>query len=226
MPLSREAIEQNEKLSLAGVLAAGIAHEIRNPLTSLRGFIQLLQHKQPFYTKIMLEEIDRINSIVSELLILAKPKVASYESKQLHLLIEDTLMLLKAQALLYNIEMTAAYHPDALQGKVLCDENRIKQVFINLVKNAMEAMLDGKGAVHIQLSQEDQWLLVSVTDEGGGIPRELIDSIGKPFITTKENGTGLGLMVCSQIITEHNGTIQFESERKGTRIEVRLPQHC
>lgn len=221
--ISPESVAQTDKLSLAGVLAAGIAHEIRNPLTSLRGFIQLQREQQPLYSRIMLEEIDRINAIVSELLLLAKPKAAVYEAKRIDRLLEETLTLLRAQALLVGIELTSSVDEDASRAEVLCDENKLKQVFINLVKNGMEATANG-GAIHIHLIREEEWVVVSVSDEGCGMPAELLKSVGTPFLSTKEGGTGLGLMVCGSIVQEHKGTIRYRSEvGKGTSVEVRLP---
>ncbi|MCI3920997.1 ATP-binding protein [Paenibacillus sp. TRM 82003] len=221
----RDNVLQTDKLSLAGVLAAGIAHEIRNPLTSLRGFVQLQRDQQPQYTRIMLEEIDRINDIVSELLVLAKPKETLYEPKRVDRLLEDTMTLLQAQALLLGIELTASREADASRTKVLCDENKLKQVFINLVKNGMEAMSDG-GTIHIGLFLEREWIVVTVTDEGCGMPAELLESLGTPFLSTKEGGSGLGLMVCGSIVEEHRGTIRYRSEQgKGTSVEVRLPAY-
>jgi two-component system sporulation sensor kinase C len=226
LQFNREALEQTEKLSLVGVLAAGIAHEIRNPLTSLRGFIQLLHEKQPQYTRIMLEEIDRINEIVNELLLLAKPKAAAFEPRCVDRLVDDTLTLLRGQALLHDIELSSMCDANAVGARVMCDENKLKQVFINLVKNAIEAMQADKGTIEIRITREQEWVVVSVTDQGCGMPQELLEVVGKPFLSTKEGGTGLGLMVCGSIMAEHKGSIQFESaEGEGTTVEVHLPAY-
>jgi two-component system, sporulation sensor kinase C len=219
------AEQEQEKLSMAGILAAGIAHEIRNPLTSLKGFLQLTAAKpKPEYTAIMLSEVDRINEIVTELLELAKPKETAFEERDLSALLEQTVTLLEAQANLSNV--TLAMEPGARELPpiiVTCEENKLKQVFINLIKNAIEASAGG-GAIRIAVLVSDEQAVVEVADTGSGLPEEQLEQLGQPFYTTKEQGNGLGLMVCRRIVQDHGGTIAFRSEAgEGTVVAVRLP---
>ncbi|MGN7468788.1 PAS domain-containing sensor histidine kinase [Brevibacillus sp. SAFN-007a] len=223
---TKELLRQSDKLSAIGQLAAGIAHEIRNPLTSLRGFIQLLDasvegtHRN--YCQIMLSELDRINLIVSELLVLAKPQAVRFQRKDLSDLIGNVLSLLESQANLKNIQIHASIDPQL--PLISCEENQIKQVLLNICKNAMEALPEG-GEIHVrgQLVSAEH-IQISITDNGCGIDPERIPRLGEPFYTTKENGTGLGLMVSQRILEDHGGSLQIESERQqGTTVRILLP---
>lgn len=223
---TKEMLRQSDKLSAIGQLAAGIAHEIRNPLTSLRGFIQLLDASvggaQRNYCQIMLSELDRINLIVSELLVLAKPQAVRFQPKDLSELIRNVLSLLESQANLKNIQMHASI--DEQLPLISCEENQIKQVLLNLCKNAMEALPDG-GEIYVKGQQVSaEHIQISIRDNGCGIDPERIPRLGEPFYTTKENGTGLGLMVSQRILEDHGGSLQIESERqKGTTVSIVLP---
>ena len=224
---SRELIQESEKLHIVGELAAGIAHEIRNPLTSLRGFVQLLNFQKQKgtmdYYQIMLSEIDRINSIVSELLLLAKPKTMNYKQVDLKVLIKSIILLLNAQANLYGVVMKPSFHTEKGSYLVYCEENKLKQVFINILKNAIEAMTSG-GHLQIDVKLVHDRALILFTDEGPGITKEHLAKIGQPFYTTKEKGTGLGLMISKSIIENHKGTMRIESEvGQGTTVEIILP---
>jgi len=217
--------QEREKLSMAGMLAAGIAHEIRNPLTSLRGFLQLsAPQTNPAYTAIMLSEVDRINEIVTELLELAKPKEMAYEPRDLTGLLVQTVVLLEAQANLNNVSLTVrAEAADRAPVIVACEENKLKQLFINLIKNAIEAAAGG-GAIRIAVRAADDQAVVEVADNGQGLEQEQLERLGQPFYTTKEQGSGLGLMICRRIVQDHGGSIAFRSEAgRGTVVTVRLP---
>jgi two-component system, sporulation sensor kinase C len=218
-----EELVHSDRLNMAGTLAAGIAHEIRNPLTSLRGFLQLLQKREPQYTEIMLSEVDRINHIVTELLELASPKESRFEPRLLQPLLQNVITLLQPQALLHQIQLIGNYGQDTGYLVVVCSELKLKQVFINLIKNAMEAMPDG-GNIVITLAAEGEWARVEIADDGNGIPQELIDKIGNPFFTTKAEGTGLGLMISRRIVEDHKGRLSFRNLPKGgAAVTVGLP---
>lgn len=222
---TEELLRQSDKLSAIGQLAAGIAHEIRNPLTALRGFIQLLHAntaQQNNYCEIMLSELDRINFIVSELLLLAKPQVVKFQNKELSSLLQNVISLLESQAIMNNIQIITHFPAQSLS--ITCEENQLKQVFINIMKNAIEAMPDG-GELRIEMSvYEEGKILIRFIDQGCGIDPERIPKLGEPFYTTKEKGTGLGLMVTYKIIEHHGGSIQIESQPHiGTIVEVMLP---
>jgi two-component system, sporulation sensor kinase A len=224
MKRAEEMLRKSEKLAIAGELAAGVAHEIRNPLATLRGFVQLLSdgHNINDYLSIMLSEIDRINSIVTEFLMLAKPQASTeYVKKDIRLILNSVVYLIRSQASLNNVELICDF--DTSIPLIKCEENHLKQVFINILKNAIEAMNNG-GAILIQLKRSDNDVWVQVKDQGCGIPQNLLPKIGEPFYTTKEKGTGLGLMICHKIIGDHMGNIQINSiEGKGTTVDIFLP---
>jgi PAS domain S-box-containing protein len=217
-------IRESDKLSLVGQLAAGIAHEIRNPLTSLRGFIQLLQYKSEDnreYCQIMLSEMDRINLIVSEFLILAKPHMVQYTVRDINQIISQVATLIGTQAIINNIHLDTKL-TEGLPS-ISCEENQLKQVMINLIKNAIEAMPNG-GTITVETGMHDsEHLYIRIIDEGKGIPPERLNKLGEPFYTTKEHGTGLGLMVCYKIIENHLGKLLVHSEvDQGTTFEIIL----
>ena len=220
-----EELKQKEKLAVIGQMAAAIGHEIRNPLSSLRGFTQLQQERYPNtndYYPIMIQEIDRINSIVNDLMYIGKPRVIHFEKASIEEIIAYTLSITQQQAERQGVtvETTMAGPLPPLD----CDEKQLKQVFINLIKNAIEAMPEG-GRIEIRVKVlERQKMIVSIQDEGGGIAEDNLLNLGEPFFTTKKDGTGLGLMVTNQIIKEHLGEINIKSGlEKGTRAEVILP---
>ncbi|MBB3113381.1 PAS domain S-box-containing protein [Paenibacillus phyllosphaerae] len=221
---SEEALLQSEKLSVIGQLAAGVAYEIRNPLTTLKGFIQLQQRgiiiSDPNLS-LMLAELDRINLIVSEFLVLAKPQATDFRMVNIQAILAEIDVLLQPQAIMQNIQISIA--PPVAIPSVYGESNQLKQVFINILKNAMEAMPCG-GNVCIELRADSSCLLIRFSDQGCGIPQESITQLGDPFFTNKENGTGLGLMVSKQIIANHKGSITFDSTLgEGTTVDIRLP---
>jgi two-component system sporulation sensor kinase A len=220
-----ELLMKSEKLSVAGQLAAGVAHEIRNPLTAIKGFVQLMGSSEaymPKYFPIVKEELERIELIIKELLMLAKPQAIQMKRTDLTTLIEDVVLLVEAQAILQNIEvrLTLAGHRCFIQ----CDANQIKQVFINFLKNAIEAMPQG-GVIEValEISSEEE-PVIRIQDQGYGISEEQLRMIGEPFYSTKEEGTGLGMLVSYKIIENHSGRIRISSEvGVGTTIIVTFP---
>ncbi|WP_281888608.1 PAS domain S-box protein [Paenibacillus sp. YYML68] len=224
---SEQQLQLSEKLSLAGQLAAGIAHEIRNPLTAIKGFITLLEREyrsKPEYFSVIGSEIERIEQIISELLMLAKPQAAQYESKDIRDIVEPMIKLMEAQALLRNIQLQYDFSDETLL--VHCNENQLKQVFINFVKNAIESMPHG-GQILITTASADRearTLQITIRDEGEGIPPELLARLGEPFFSTKEKGTGLGYAVSKKIIENHGGTLVIRSTvHVGTEVHIQLP---
>ncbi|MFS0637977.1 ATP-binding protein [Mesobacillus foraminis] len=219
-----EESRQKENLAVIGQMAASIAHEIRNPLSALKGFTQLQQEKDAsednFYP-IMLNEIDRINMIVSDLLIIGKPNGITRHEAKIGNILHYVVSIIKPQAVRQGIEIHLETAVDV--PAICCDENQLKQVFINLLKNAVEAMPDG-GNIFIKALFVKDAFRISIKDEGVGIPSDKIAKLGEPFYTTKENGTGLGFMVTKKIIEEHGGKISVQSIRKkGTKVDVYLP---
>lgn len=220
---TEEVLINSEKLAIAGKMAAGIAHEVRNPLTSIKGFIQLMkeQKEKNTYLEIIQSEIDRIEFILSELLLLAKPHALEFEEVELITLTKDVKTLINTQAILKNIRINIVNDCENLT--IRCNKNRLKQVFINFLKNSIEAIDDG-GYITIEINKlSSNKVRVLFKDTGIGIPQHLLKCIGEPFFTTKENGTGLGIMISKQIIENHKGSVHIKSDENGTIIEVILP---
>jgi PAS domain S-box-containing protein len=224
---TEEALMQSEKLSVIGELAAGVAHEIRNPVTVLKGFVQLLSQQRtipdPYYFNIMQKELDRINQITNEFMALAKPQAIKIKNQNLLELIFQVTDFLESEALMHKVELLVE-HEEATVW-IDCEPNQIKQVLINTIKNGIEAMPDG-GKIRIKVKKELDFIYLFIEDEGIGIPTELVERIGQPFFTTKEQGTGLGLMVSMKIIENHGGAVSIQSqENKGTIVKIIMPLH-
>jgi two-component system, sporulation sensor kinase E len=219
-------LKKSDTLNVVGELAAGIAHEIRNPMTALKGFIQLLQGEiqedRSLYFQVILSELNRIDSIINEFLILAKPQVVKYTRADIIQIMKETVELLSAQAALFNVQIDVRY--DTSLPSVFCEPNQLKKVFVNMIKNAIEVMQNG-GMIKILIENDyNRFVHISIQDEGSGIPVEKLKKLGEPFYTTKERGTGLGLMVSYKIIEEHKGRIEVESqEAVGTTFHIHLP---
>lgn len=228
---AEEYIRNSEKLAVLGELAAGVAHEIRNPLTSIKGLFSLLKdseiekEKQHFYQEVIYDELNRIEQIVNEFMALAKPDALQME-KEVNLvqLLQDTVMLLATEANLYNVEIRLLFKEKTLF--VACEKNQIKQVFINIIKNAIEAMNNG-GVLTIGIEEErDGAVKLIFADTGVGIEEERLKTIGVPFFTNKEKGIGLGLTISNKIITEHQGSLKVESiPGQGTTVAVTLKKN-
>lgn len=221
----QEQLRKSDTLNVLGELAAGIAHEIRNPMTALKGFIQLLEEsikeEHSMYYQVITSELQRIDSIINEFLILAKPQAVRFQEKDVVLIMKETLDLLNAQAVLHNVQFLMV--PEKEIPPIVCEPNQLKKVFINIIKNAIEVMPDG-GTVTIKMGRKENMIHISIKDEGMGIPKEKIPKLGEPFYTTKERGTGLGLMVSFKIVEEHQGKIEIESELgNGAEFHICLP---
>jgi len=222
---TEERLRRTEKLSVVGELSASVAHEIRNPLTSLKGFVQLLQMedvKHQYYYQIMLDELNRINDIVGELLLLAKPQILKYTNANLQKLLMDVISLLNTEASLYNVLIEVSFPEKDIV--IECEPNQLKQLFINLIKNSIEATQNG-GTVSVDFEQsEENKVLIHIKDNGCGISKERLLKIGEPFYSSKEKGTGLGLTVSFKIVQSHQGTIHFDSQKnQGTSVQIALP---
>jgi signal transduction histidine kinase len=169
----------------------------------------------------MTSELNRIETIISELLMLARPQKLHFEQKDILVILQDVIMLLEGQAILNNVEIVTKFADNI--PLISCVQNELKQVFINIVKNGIEAMPQGGNLIIKVKGLEDNSILISFTDQGVGIPESKIPKLGDPFYSTKENGTGLGLMVSFKIIEHHQGTIAINSiVGKGTTFEITL----
>ncbi|WP_203332451.1 ATP-binding protein [Planococcus beigongshangi] len=224
---SEQWLLQSEKLKLAGEIAAGVAHEIRNPMTVISGFIQIIQqdpsHPYPQYTKLIQSELERINLIISEFLVLAKPQAPVIKELSLRKLVSDIILLFSSEFNLKGIQFTEQWNSER-DFKISGEEHALKQVFINLLKNAIEAM-PPEGSINLSgFHSSDKMISVKITDNGSGISPEGLKRIYEPFYTTKDSGTGLGLLVSQKIIQDHGGSLVISSETgKGTIVEVILP---
>ncbi|WP_245831782.1 ATP-binding protein [Oceanobacillus senegalensis] len=222
---TEELLVRSEKMSVAGQLAAGIAHEIRNPLTSIKGFLQLLQagvdRKEEYY-KIMIEEIEKMEKITSELLFVSKPLTDFKRLESIKEMIDDTVSLLHSQAKLKNIGLIIQ---EPITANIHCDKSQIKQVLINMVKNAIEAM-DKPGEITIRVLSNTSSIEIHIMDEGPGIPEDILHKLGEPFFTTKKNGTGLGIMISKQILEEHHGRLEIiqKENNQGSIFKLIFPK--
>ena len=212
-----------DRLNLVGEMAAGIGHEIRNPMTTVRGFLQLLGGKSDCaqfrdFFNLMIEELDRANSIITEFLSLAKNKAVKKKVNNINTILEALLPLMKTDAFKSDkyiiAEMGAV--PD-----LLLDEKEIRQLILNLAHNALEAVSHG-GSVKLKTFMERDEVVLAVTDHGTGIEPEVLKKLGTPFFTTKDYGTGLGLAVCYSVASRHNGIIEVETSSTGTTFFVRF----
>lgn len=223
------ALEKAEKFAAMGKLAAGLIHEIRNPLTSVRGFIQLLAEKKSAgdrereYLDVVLSEIDRVNEIIRNFLFLARSGEFRPVKTDLVRIISDILLVVENQAALKGIEIVHRHEPGI--PEIQADPEQIKQVLLNLIQNGFQAMpFGGQLTVSLYPESSGEQVVLEVADTGVGIPPEHFSRLGEAFFTTKEDGTGLGLAISYRIIEDHRGRITVHSEEgKGTRFLIKLP---
>lgn len=221
-PILRYISEQTDhmarldRLNIIGEMAASIGHEVRNPLTTVRGFLQYIGNKHAFETYkahflLMIEELDRANAIITDFLSLAKNKAMNFKENQLNTIIREVFPLLEATALRYNCQLELDLQDIPL---LVLDESSLRQLILNIVHNGIEAMPQG-GKLKISTASADSMVRLTFSDEGSGIPSEVMDKLGTPFFTTKENGVGLGLAVCYRIVERHNAKLVIESPPAG-----------
>lgn len=212
-----------DRLNLVGEMAASIGHEVRNPMTTVRGFLQMLRQKQDLdhyagFFDLMIEELDRANSIITEYLSLAKNKSIDPKLGNLNSIIKTVLPLIQADALRMGKNVAANFDtvPD-----LMLDEKEIRQCILNLVRNGLDAMEAG-GTVTISTYTEGNKVVLVVRDQGCGISPEILEKLGTPFLTTKENGTGLGLPVCYSITKRHRANISVKTGNNGTTFFIKF----
>ncbi|MEH7122613.1 ATP-binding protein [Bacillus sp. JJ1773] len=220
-----EEMRHKEKLAFIGQMAASIGHEIKNPLASLKGFTQLQKEKyedDQQYFSIMDQEIDRINSIVNDLLVLGKPRSPHFQLKNINETLSYVISINQQLARQKGIALTLEF--DENIPLVVCDENQLKQAFINLIKNGIDSMHNGGQLKVISSFQASKTLSICFIDQGCGINQSDMENLFAPFYTTKIDGTGLGLIVTKKIVEDHQGQLKIESEmNNGTKVEVILP---
>ncbi|MGG2108384.1 PAS domain-containing sensor histidine kinase [Lysinibacillus sp. UBA6686] len=220
-------VEHQQALNVVGQMAASIAHEIRNPLTSLKGFTELLKlnadEESRMYLSVIDSELQRMEQILSELLVLSKPTSMKVELLDLDNIVKQVIEFMLPDALMKNIMIQ--YISSANQAAYIGgNENRLKQVFMNLIKNAMESMNNG-GTITIEMNVIDCTMVeLMIKDEGNGMDSSTLQNLFQPFYTTKSTGTGLGLAFVKKVIEEHEGLIGVNSElQKGTCFHLQFP---
>jgi two-component system sporulation sensor kinase C len=210
-----------DRMNMVGSMAATVAHEIRNPMTTVRGYLQLMGRKQEYIKDkekfvLMIEEIDRANAIIREYLSLSREKLVILKQCSLNSIIEALFPLIQADAMSSKVSVNLSTTPIP---ELQLDENEIRQLLLNLVRNSIEAMPTG-GSLDIRTFLEDNQIVLSITDHGGGIPSHILEKLGTPFITTKDTGTGLGIPICYQIAHRHNASIKINTSHEGTTFFV------
>jgi PAS domain S-box-containing protein len=222
-------IARAEQLALIGELAAGLAHEVKNPLAGIKGAIEIVleglanddPHRQVL--KHVLEETMRVNRIISDLLEYARPHAPSHTRINLNELVEHVMATARLQLASNSVKLEFEPSPDL--PPIMVDPDEMQKVILNLILNAIQAVKDhGRIMTTTAFEPRDSSIKLSVTDNGEGIPPESLDKIFRPFFTTKKKGTGLGLATCKRIITAYGGTISVQSEPgKGSTFTVTLP---
>ncbi|MDT8859216.1 response regulator [Alkalihalobacillus sp. MEB130] len=211
-------VSRLDRLNLVGEMAAGIAHEIRNPMTTVLGFLQLAKNEnhvaQPQeYINLMIDELNRANGIITEFLTLAKDKANNRRKKDLNSIVKTLHPLLRAEAMMKNkivlLELTDC-------PELWLDEKEIRQLILNIGLNGLEAMDAGGTLILKTYSQNDETVILEITDNGPGIKQEVLEQLGTPFFTTKDQGTGLGLAICYSIASRHSAHIDIQTSEKGT----------
>ncbi|MDD2624825.1 MAG: ATP-binding protein, partial [Candidatus Riflebacteria bacterium] len=218
-----------DKLSSVGKLAAGVAHEIKNPLASIKTLGQLIKEEFPEgdsrreYAEVIVSEVDRLNSVVVQLLKFARPEESCFRDTVLGEIIAPVFALVNHEAERNKVELKRCYDEKI---SLFADAEKLKQVMLNLIINAVQAMPETGGKIEVQAYDDSEkgGIIINVKDDAGGIPAEALDRIFEPFFTTRQRGTGLGLAIVKKIIDLHNGTVEVQSEAGvGTSVRLFLP---
>ncbi|EJR18582.1 sporulation sensor histidine kinase KinB [Bacillus paranthracis] len=221
----RTEMQKSEKLNIVSELAASVAHEVRNPLTVVRGFIQLLEStedvKNKDYMRLVLAELDRAEQIISDYLNLARPQIEKKEHICLSAQLIEMTTLMSSFAAMQGVYLQVEISESLY---TIGDKTKLKQAIMNVVKNGIEAIQGNKGYLKVTAIQKDETIVIRVKDSGVGMTKEQLARLGQPYYSLKEKGTGLGLMVTFSILQAHNGTLEYKSESgKGTEAIIILP---
>ncbi|HHZ5403791.1 sporulation sensor histidine kinase KinB [Bacillus cereus] len=221
----RTEMQKSEKLNIVSELAASVAHEVRNPLTVVRGFIQLLEStedvKNKDYMRLVLAELDRAEQIISDYLNLARPQIEKKEHICLSAQLIEMTTLMSSFAAMQGVYLQVEISESLY---TIGDKTKLKQAIMNVVKNGIEAIQGNKGYLKVTAMQKDEMIVIRVKDSGVGMTKEQLARLGQPYYSLKEKGTGLGLMVTFSILQAHNGTLEYKSESgKGTEAIIILP---
>lgn len=224
-----EKIRKQDRMAALGKMAAGVAHEIRNPLSSIKGFATLLgnrfteESEEKETARLLVGEVERLNRSIAELLTYARPQALRLSEFAIEPFIGETLRLIENDAKELKVELDAAVN--LKRATVRLDQDRLKQVLLNLYLNSLQAM-EGGGRLSVEVSDGEKpgWITIRVSDKGTGIKPELLDRVSDPYFTTKPGGSGLGLAMVGKLIDEHGGRMQISSkEGEGTTVSISLP---
>jgi two-component system sensor histidine kinase HydH len=223
----RRQIARNQRMATVGSLAAGVAHEIRNPLSSIKGFATYFRERYQSVPEdrkiadIMIQEVDRLNRVVGQLLDFSRPLSLSRKPVHIRNLISDSLALVRQKAEEKNIAMSMDVVPENITARI--DPDQIRQVLLNLYLNALEAM-DSGSRLWVSAKKDSNMLQIRIQDTGCGILPEHLSRIFDPYFTTRSSGAGLGLAIVHNIVEAHEGRIEVESRPgEGTAITLHLP---
>ncbi|PEQ28265.1 GAF domain-containing sensor histidine kinase [Bacillus thuringiensis] len=219
-----QELKRLSNIDLIGQMAAGISHEIRNPMTTVLGFLQLLKEENTYekhnkYFHLMIEELNRANSIITEFLLMGNTRKLDLQMLDLNSLIRDIIPLIKIDT--YNQNKYIQFDTNDIP-KLLLNRNEIRQLLMNLYRNGLEAMSTGKVLTISTYKEGQNCVVLAVQDQGQGIRPEVLEKLGTPFYTTKHNGTGLGLGVCYAIAARHNAKIEIQTGSEGTTFFVKF----
>lgn len=218
-----------EKFSLAGRIAAGIAHEVRNPLTTVRGYLQFLQDNvspsnKELFKSLLIPELDRANSIITKFLAISKTREFTREPFPINTFLREYIQqLLASEVFLHNISIDYEFSTELDGVLVNIDRHELVQVFLNLFQNAIDARGGRPLSIQISSYRLDNFVRITFTDNGTGVPPAIQEYIFDPFFSTKDSGTGLGLSVTKKIIQNHNGTLKMSSNQNGTTFTISIP---
>ncbi|HDR7563772.1 ATP-binding protein [Bacillus mycoides] len=218
-----------EKFSLAGRIAAGIAHEVRNPLTTVRGYLQFLQDNvspsnKELFKSLLIPELDRANSIITKFLAISKTREFTREPFPINTFLREYIQqLLASEVFLHNISIDYEFSTELDGLLVNIDRHELVQVFLNLFQNAIDARGERPLSIQISSYRLDNFVRITFTDNGTGVPPAIQEYIFDPFFSTKDSGTGLGLSVTKKIIQNHNGTLKMSSNQNGTTFTISIP---
>lgn len=224
-----EQLQHSERLKTTGQLAAAIAHEIRNPLTVVKGFLQLYSEKdRPLNNDVketftlMIDELNIAEEVISQFLTIAKPdKNKTIDIVNIHSVLQSVTDLLKSYGLLRDNKIDLQVEEDCY---IYANNIEYKQLMINIIKNALEASKIGDSVIVKATKGKNQFVEIQVIDHGDGMSEKEVKSLGTPFYSLKSNGTGLGLMICYHIVEKYNGSIDFQSSKgKGTTVTICFP---
>lgn len=228
---TQQQLVQSERLAALGEMSARVAHEVNNPLGIIKNYVLLIcrEHREAqvtqSYAKIITDEIDRIARIVQELLVMHRPEVSSLRLINVTQILDDVLVMMERPLTANNIQVERSFGATPILARGIADG--LKQVFLNVIINARDAMLENgtRGVLRVAATAESGQVRITISDNGPGIPADVIPKIFEPFFTTKEGskGTGLGLSVCYAIMKKHNGSITFSNLNPGGCFEITLP---